>query len=86
MWQTEEKPNFIGEFGTANQRNHPELLHNGLWAALATGAAVTPMEWNDRGPFGVMTDVMNDQLAHLALFVSELPLAHLNPRRVTSTT
>ncbi len=79
MWEAQAKPNFIGEFGTTNQRLHPELLHNGIWAALSAGAAATPMEWNDQGSWGRMTDEMYRHMSHLATFVSELPLAHLNP-------
>lgn len=79
MWEAQAKPNFIGEFGTTNQRLHPELLHNGIWAALSAGAAATPMEWNDQGAWGRMTDEMYKHMSYLATFVSDLPLAHLNP-------
>jgi len=79
MWQAEAKPNFIGEFGTANPRNHPELLHNGIWAGLAAGAAATPMEWNDSNTWGRMTDEMYAHMAHLAAFLADLPLAQMNP-------
>jgi len=86
MWQAEAKPNFIGEFGTPDERLHPELLHNGLWAGLAAGAAVTPMEWNDSRAWGRMDDEMYAQMAHLAAFVADLPLAHLNPVLLEVTT
>jgi hypothetical protein len=79
MWEAEAKPNFIGEFGTPDERLHPELLHNGVWAGLAAGAAATPMEWNDGNAWGRMTDEMYAQMSHLATFVADLPLAYLNP-------
>jgi hypothetical protein len=79
MWQAEAKPNFIGEFGTSDERLHPELLHNGIWAGLAAGAAATPMEWNDSGTWGRMDDEMYEHMAYLATFVADLPLAHLDP-------
>jgi hypothetical protein len=79
MWRAEDRPNFVGEFGTPNQRNHPELLHNGVWAGLAAGAASTPMEWNDNQTWGRMTAEMYIQMSHLATFLADLPLAHMNP-------
>jgi hypothetical protein len=79
MWQAEAKPNLIGEFGSSDHRNHPELLHNGVWAGLAAGAAATPMEWNDSGAWGRMTEQMYAHMSHLAAFVADLPLAHLDP-------
>jgi hypothetical protein len=78
MWEAEGKPNFIGEFGTPNQRNQPEHLHNGLWASLVSGAALTPMDWNDSGTWGHMTPGMYDQMSFLAHFVSDLPLVMLD--------
>jgi hypothetical protein len=94
MWQAETKPNFIGEFGTNDERLQPRLLHNGIWTALANGAAITPMDWNDGSTWGSMTDDMMEQMAHLATFVSDaapgsaqaLPLAHLNPSPLQVTT
>jgi hypothetical protein len=79
LWRAEPKPNFVGEFGTSDQRNHPELLHSGVWAGLAAGAAVTPMEWNDSGTWGRMTEEMYAHVSYLAAFVADLPLAHLDP-------
>jgi hypothetical protein len=76
MWDFGEKPNFIGEFGTDRETNHPEFFHNAIWAGLVSGAAATPMEWNDRGSWGRMSDAMYEQSAALAKFVSDLPLAH----------
>ncbi len=86
LWQAQAKPNFIGEFGTINQRGQPELLHNGIWAALAAGAAATPMDWNDNGPWGRMTDDLGTHLGYLAKFVADMPLVRLNPFPLTLTT
>jgi hypothetical protein len=86
LWQAQAKPNFIGEFGTRSQRNQPELLHNGIWAALAAGAAATPMDWNDNGPWGRMDDGMADHLGYLAAFVADMPLVRLNPLPLILTT
>jgi len=86
MWEAEAKPNFIGEFGTPDERLHPELLHNGIWAGLAAGAAATPMEWNDGNAWGRMSDEMYAHMSHLATFVADLPLAHLNPVQLDVTT
>jgi hypothetical protein len=78
MWSFAEKPNFIGEFGTDREGNHPEFFHNAIWAGLVSGAAATPMEWNDRGSWGRMSEAMYEQAAALAAFVADLPLSHLN--------
>lgn len=78
MWEVEAKPNFIGEFGTPDERLHPELLHNGIWAGLAAGAAATPMEWNDSGTWGRMDAEMYAHMSYLATFVADLPLAHMD--------
>jgi hypothetical protein len=68
------KPNFIGEFGTPDQRNQPEHLHNALWAALASGAAITPMDWNDGGRWGRMTIEMYQQMKNFSRFILEFDL------------
>jgi len=86
LWQAQVRPNFIGEFGANDERLHPALLHNGTWAALAAGAAATPMEWNDSSAWGEMDDEMMDHMAHLAAFVADLPLAHLDPTPLEVTT
>ena len=79
LWQAQAKPNLIGEFGTSDQRLQPALLHNGIWAGLAAGGAATPMEWNDPGAWGRMSDDMLDHMSYLAAFVGDLPLAVLAP-------
>ena len=86
MWQAQGKPNFIGEFGTNDERQHPALLHNGVWAGLAAGGALTPLEWNDSSAWGEMDDEMMDHMAHLATFIADLPLAYLDPVPLAITT
>ncbi len=78
MYLFESKPNFIGEFGTPNQRNQPEHIHNGLWAGLVNGAALTPMDWNDGGTWGHMTQEMFEQIRYFSLFTKDLNLVKLN--------
>lgn len=82
LWANQAKPSFIGEFGSASKGNFPELLHNGLWAALSTGAAATPMLWNDNSAWGWMTDEKFAQMKSLADFVSDLPLVKMDPAPV----
>ena len=86
MWERSEKPNWIGEFGVPGNTYYPELFHNSIWAALASGAALTPAEWNSGGSFGRMTSEMNADISRFAEFVSDLPLAKWNPSKLTITT
>jgi hypothetical protein len=79
MWDRTEKPNWIGEFGVGGDTYYPELFHNAIWAALASGAAMTPAEWNSSGFWGRMTPEMNADIGRLAQFAAELPLAQWNP-------
>lgn len=79
MWKNAEKPNWIGEYGVPGNAVYPEMFHNFNWAALASGAALTPAEWNDRGSFMQMSPEMYADNGRLAQFVSEIPLAQLNP-------
>jgi hypothetical protein len=80
MWNEAEKPNWVGEFGTPGDANYPELFHNSIWAALASGAAMTPAEWNSGGSWGEMTPAMLADMGRLAQFVSGMPLAKWDPR------
>jgi hypothetical protein len=75
MWQNHGKPNFIGEFG-ANWGTAPTVkhLHDGIWAGLAAGAAVAPLDWNDGGDWGDLTPEMYDHQHYLADFVFGMPL------------
>jgi hypothetical protein len=79
MWDQAEKPNWVGEFGVPGDQYYPELFHNSIWAALASGAAMTPAEWNGGGAWGEMTKEMNADMGRLGQFVADLPLAKLNP-------
>lgn len=79
MWDQAEKPNWVGEFGVPSNQDYPELFHNSIWAALASGAAMTPAEWNSGGPWGEMTQEMNADLGRLAQFVADIPLVKWNP-------
>ena len=84
MGQYQEKPNLIGEFGSSDEHNYPELAYNALWAALASGAAATPMEWNDSGSWSQMSDAMYDDIRRFSDFVFDLPLARFEPVLVSS--
>ena len=79
MWQRADKPNWVGEFGMPGNSYYPELFHNALWAALATGAALTPAEWNSGGVWGRPTPEMYADIHRLARFVADIPLAQWNP-------
>ena len=72
------KPCFIGEFGasygTAPTTKH---LHDGIWAGLAAGGAIAPLDWNDGGDWGDLTPEMYDHQQYLADFVFGLPLDRL---------
>ncbi len=85
MWDSAEKPNWVGEFGVPGNSSYPELFHNSIWAALASGAALTPAEWNSGGSWGRPTDEMKADLARFGQFVSQIPLVKLNPTRLTIT-
>jgi hypothetical protein len=79
MWNEQDKPNWVGEFGTPGDTYYPELFHNSIWAALGAGAAMTPAKWNSGGSWGEMTPAMLADIHRLAEFVSGLPLAQWNP-------
>lgn len=79
MWDRAEKPNWVGEFGVPGNSEYPELFHNSIWAALANGAAMTPAEWNSGGNWMRMSPEMLEDLNRLGQFVSDMPLAALNP-------
>ncbi len=79
MWDEVDKPNWVGEFGVPGNDLYPELYHNSIWATLASGAAMTPAEWNDRGAWGAFTPDMIADIDRLGQFVSGIPLARLNP-------
>ena len=85
MWDRVEKPNWIGEFGVTGNAYYPELFHNSIWAALASGAAMTPAEWNSGGAWARMTPEMNADISRFAQFVTDLPLAQWNPSKLEIT-
>jgi hypothetical protein len=82
MWDRVERPNWIGEFGVTGDTHYPELFHYSIWAALASGAAMTPAEWNSGGSWGRMTPEMNADISRFAQFVADLPLAQWNPSKL----
>ncbi len=79
MWDREEKPNWIGEYGDRGQQTYPEMMHNANWAALAAGAAMTPAEWNDGHGYGEFDQSMQEDMARFATFVEEVPLVTYDP-------
>ena len=85
MWDRAEKPNWIGEYGNRVQALYPEFMHNANWASLATGAAMTPTEWNDRNAFGTFDEEMKADMRRFADFIEEVPLVVYDPELVTIT-
>ncbi len=85
MWDRTERPNWIGEFGVPGNSYYPELFHHAIWAALASGASMTPAEWNGGGSWGEMTPEMNADISRLARFVQDTPLAKWNPSKLEIT-
>ncbi len=85
MWDAQAKPNWVGEFGVQGTAEYPELFHNALWSALASGAAMTPAEWNSGGSWGRPTPEMKADMARFIRFVEDIPLVRLNPERLEVT-
>jgi len=85
MWERSAKPNWIGEFGVSGNTYYPELFHHSIWAALASGASMTPAEWNSGGAWGRMTPEMNADISRFAQFVSDMPLAEWDPSKLQIT-
>jgi hypothetical protein len=83
MWEREEKPNWIGEYGNRVQDLYPEFMHHANWASLATGAALTPTELNDRNAFGTFGEEMRADMQRLAEFVEKIPMVILDPEHLT---
>lgn len=74
MWGT-GKPAFHAEWGAPSRALQPAHLHNGIWAATASGAALTPLVWCDGYDFPTLTDpdvgdAMRAQLQILAQFLA----------------
>ena len=91
MWNSQNKPNWIGEFGVINnlaeqtRSAYPEVFHNALWAGLSSGAAMTPSEWNDFSDWGQVTSSMEATLQVFSRFVDSLSLAKWSPEQLTIT-
>jgi hypothetical protein len=81
LWQNQARPNVVGEFGTTNRGIDLPLLHNSIWGALMSGAAITPLRWSDRGGWGRMSNTLMAQLGHLGRFTAGIPFPslHLEP-------
>jgi hypothetical protein len=58
--QIGDRPRLISEFGAADRREpadepsrlYPTLYHHAIWAAVFSGQAGTPMDWDDGKEFG----------------------------------
>lgn len=86
MWEDQEKPNWIGEYGVRLQRAYPEFMHNSNWATLAAGAATTPIEWNDRQTYGNFDSAQQADMARFVDFVDTIPLVEIAPEQLAATT
>lgn len=92
MWQLENKPNWIGEFGIwnsafdENKNYYPELFHHVIWAGLSSGAALTPAEWNDFFDWQIMTTEMKAHMSYFSDFVNTLPLVQWKPKPINIST
>ena len=82
MLASADRPNWVGEFGVKGNSAYPELFHNSIWAALASGAAMTPAEWNSGGAWGRMTPEMNADISRFEFFVRDVPFAEWNPSAI----
>lgn len=76
-------PAMIGEFGTSDQSLQPDHIHNGAWAGLASGGAISPLDWNDGGAWGDMTAEMYASMNILADFVEDIPFGTFQLTPVT---
>ncbi len=78
MWDDFTKPNFHGEFGTDQTSLQPQHFHNGIWAGLTAGAAITPLDWNDGGDWGDLTTDMLNHMKYFADFVEGIDFANIS--------
>lgn len=83
------KPAFHTEFGgdVLAGASQPAHLHNGIWAGVSNGAALTPLLWCDGGSFPMLTDpnvgaAMRNQLRILSEFISGI--SYLGDPKVAS--
>ena len=79
MWNEVARPNWVGEFGVQinSYSDYPELFHNSIWAATASGAAMEPAQWNFSSS-SLMPQISADN-GRLAQFMAGMPLAQWNP-------
>lgn len=84
MSKAQARPNVIGEFGATNRALDLPMLHNSIWSALMSGAAITPLRWSDRGSWGRMNDKLMEQMGYLNTFVADIPFPslHLEPAQL----
>lgn len=73
------KPAFHSEFGgdIRSGASQPAHLHNGIWAGVSSGAALTPLLWCDGGNFPMLTDAkvgaeMRSHLQILSQFMADI--------------
>lgn len=85
MWNREEKPNWVGEYGIRGQQHYPEMLHYANWAALGAGASMTPIEWNDNSAYNSFDESMIEDMRRFADFVEAVPLVTYDPVAVGVT-
>ncbi|MFH1784637.1 MAG: DUF5060 domain-containing protein [bacterium] len=79
MWNNFTKPNFHGEFGTDMTSSlQPEHFHNAIWAGLASGAAITPLDWNDGGDWGDLTAGMLNHMSYFADFIDGVDFGNIS--------
>ncbi|MBA2482281.1 MAG: DUF5060 domain-containing protein [Planctomycetes bacterium] len=72
---------FGGEIASGSAASQPTHLHNGIWAALASGSAVSPMLWTDGGSYPMLDPATTTGTAmlthyrHLSAFAGALSYA-----------
>ena len=76
IWNSYDKPVFVGEFADNGNNNNqqPQHLHNGIWAGFASGGAIIPLDWNDGDMWADFTEEMYDQVLFLSQFVEPLQI------------
>ena len=69
--RTSGTPVFHAEFGgdTAGGASEPAHMHNGIWAGVAAGAAMSPLKWSDGGNWPLFDNSPTGQamVAHLSI-------------------
>lgn len=72
LWNTFNKPNYIGEFGTSIDNLQLENVHYCFWVSLVTGAALTPMDWNDGNNWDNFTEDIYENINYFSNFISDV--------------